>query len=98
MVIEKPAMAGTLESSDIQVMVEPAKEGIALELESSVMAQFGDQIRDTILEVLKKMDVDGVKISAHDQGALECTIRSRVQTAVLRAGNVTENLPWGTVL
>ena len=39
MEILKPAMAGTLESSDAQVMVEPGEDGIELTLESSVMNQ-----------------------------------------------------------
>ena len=50
MEILKPAMAGTLESSDAQVMVEPAAKGIELILESSVINQYGKQIRKTILE------------------------------------------------
>ena len=34
--IVKPAAAGTLESSDIRVTVEPAEEDLTIELESSV--------------------------------------------------------------
>ena len=37
--IGKSAVAGTLESSDAQVTVEPAEDGIELELTSSVMNQ-----------------------------------------------------------
>ena len=51
MVIEKSAMAGTLESSDAQVTVEPA-EGLSLSIESSVLNQYGRQIRATVLETL----------------------------------------------
>ena len=39
--ILKPANAGTLESSDAQVTVEPNEHGITLELSSSVMNQYG---------------------------------------------------------
>ena len=39
MEILKPAMAGTLESSDAQVTVEPGNDGIQLTLSSSVMNQ-----------------------------------------------------------
>ena len=37
MIIQKPAMAGTLESSDAQVTVEPGDGKIQLSLESSAM-------------------------------------------------------------
>ena len=40
MEILKPAIAGTLESSDAQVTVEPGEGGIELALTSSVMNQY----------------------------------------------------------
>ena len=55
MEILKPAMAGTLESSDAQVMVEPGEGGIELTLESSVMNQYGRQIKATVLETLDRL-------------------------------------------
>ena len=51
MLIEKTAMAGTLESSDAQVTVEPG-EGLELSIESSVMNQYGRKIKATVLETL----------------------------------------------
>ena len=39
MTIEKSAVAGTLESSDAQNTVEPAQDGIQLEIPSRVMNQ-----------------------------------------------------------
>ena len=47
MLIEKSAMAGTLESSDAQVTVEPA-EGLELNIQSSVLNQYGHQIKATM--------------------------------------------------
>jgi citrate lyase subunit gamma (acyl carrier protein) len=88
------AMAGTVESSDIQIMISPIEDGLELFLESSVLSQYGVQIRSTILEILEKLEVTNAKVVAVDKGALDCTIRSRVQTAVFRAVNQTENLPW----
>lgn len=46
MEIQKTAIAGTLESSDAQITVEPAENGIELTLDSSVMNQYGRQIRE----------------------------------------------------
>lgn len=86
MKITKVAKAGTLESNDIVVMVMPAeKPGIELELESIVMQQFGDRIREVIMETLKKLGVEDVRIKAQDKGALDYTIEARVETAVKRA-------------
>ena len=68
MEIVNTAIAGTLESSDAQVMVEPAAKGIELILESSVINQYGKQIRKTILETLERLDVKNVKISVIDKG------------------------------
>ena len=41
MEIQKAAVAGTLESSDAQVTVEPGAGGVQLELSSSVMNHSG---------------------------------------------------------
>lgn len=85
MKITKVAKAGTLESNDIVVMVMPAeKSGIELELESIVMQQFGDRIREVIMETLKKLGVEDARIKAQDKGALDYTIEARVETAVKR--------------
>ncbi len=86
MVIYQKAMAGTLESSDIMVMVEPCENGIEIELQSSVYQQFGENIIETIKDVAQKLGVSSVCISANDHGALDCTIRARVETALRRAG------------
>ncbi len=94
MELQYSAVAGTMESSDIQVMIEPFDNGIELTLESSVFAQYGDQIEKTIREVLKQLGVEHARLIVRDKGALDCTIRARVQTAVFRTMKQTENLPW----
>ncbi len=83
--ITSVAVAGTLESSDIYVEVEPSSE-LELNIESVVLGQFGDEIRATILSVLEELGVKSGKISVQDKGAIDCTIRARVETAVRRAG------------
>ena len=79
------AVAGTLESSDIYVEVEPS-DALELNIESVVLNQFGDEIRATVLSVLEELGVKSGKISVQDKGAIDCTIRARVETAVRRAG------------
>lgn len=98
MEIKHSAIAGTLESSDVQVMVEPSTDGVSVELNSSVIKQYGVQILETVHEVLDTLEVKDAKIVVQDQGALDCTIKARVQTAVLRASDTVTNLPWGSKL
>ncbi len=95
MKIIKPAMAGTLESSDLQVTVEQGDGTVELELESDVIHQYGNQIRGVILDTLKRLNVSDIKISVVDKGALDCTIKARVECAVYRASEQTEDMPWG---
>lgn len=82
--IKKYACAGTLESSDAYVEIEPFSEGLKIEIESVVKKQFGDKIEAAVLDVLKEHDIKNVEIRVADKGALECVIRARVETAVLR--------------
>ena len=98
MEIKKPAMAGTLESSDAQVTVEPGNGTIELSIESSVIHQFGKQIKATVLETLDRLDVKDAKVTVVDKGALDCTLKARVECAVYRSNDITDNLPWGGVL
>lgn len=98
--IKKSAVAGTLESSDCQVMVEPAEKGsgIEFELDSVVIRQYGYQIRAVALQTLEDLDVQDVKISIVDKGALDCTIKARIEGAIFRAREQYKNLPWGGMI
>lgn len=72
-----PAVAGTLESSDALIRIEPLAPELPPEIEitSSVQKQFGDAI------------------IVDDKGALDCVLRARLETALMRAGALT--LCWG---
>ena len=99
MKILKPAMAGTLESSDAQVTVEPGNDGIQLTLSSSVMNQYGRQIKATILETLERLEVKSARVTVVDKGALDCTLKARVECAVYRSCDQSQaNIPWGGVV
>ena len=92
MEILKSAVAGTLESSDAMVTVEPG-QGISLELSSSVMNQA------TVLETLERLDVKNARVTVIDKGALDCTLKARVECAVLRSNDSSDaNIPWGGVV
>ena len=82
----KNSHAGTFESGDILIQLfEPEREGIAIDLESSVARQFGEQIKQVIRETLSDFGISDVRVKAVDKGALDCTIRARVTAAAVRA-------------
>ena len=85
MKIVKNAVAGTLESSDAYVQVSPNEVGIEIVLESVVLTQFGDAIKASVMEVLAENEVTNAKVSVNDRGAIDCTNRARVETALKRA-------------
>ena len=86
--VNKTAQAGTLESSDVMITVAPgeAGSGIKLEVESIVMAQYGSEIERVLLETAKSHEISDVLIKAADRGALDCTLKARLLTALTRAG------------
>ena len=96
MQIKKTGVAGTVESSDILVRIEPREEpGVELTLTSSVMQQFGRQIEKVIRETLAELGVESALVDAVDKGALDCTVRARTAAAAYRAAECTDYV-WRT--
>lgn len=85
MEIIKTATAGTLESSDIMITLAKGENGIEIDLTSTVMKQFGRQIRELIETQLKEKKITQVHVTARDRGALDCTIRARLEAALEEA-------------
>ena len=83
MEIKMSASAGTMESSDAYVEIEPGT-GIQITLESVVEGQFGAAIRKAVEDVLAEQNVENAAVRIVDRGALECVLRARVETAVVR--------------
>ena len=91
MKIIKTGVAGTMESSDIIVTIEPKEtSGVELELESDVMQQFGKQIEKVIRETLDELGVSAAYVNAVDKGALDCTVAARTMAAAYRAADSTD--------
>lgn len=88
MTITHSACAGTLESSDAYVEIEPAQNGLTIIVESIVEKQFGEAIRAAVSDTLASFDVQNAHVRITDRGALECVIRARVETAILRGNEV----------
>lgn len=86
MEIKQSAMAGTLESSDVQVSIYPnSGEGLEIQLQSVVKLQFGDSILETTRDVLASFGITRGVVSLVDKGALDWVIRARVEAACCRA-------------
>ena len=83
----KAAQAGTLESNDIMITVVPGEKGsgIVIDLDSIVLAQYGQAIHDTLKNTAIEQGVTDIYIKAVDRGALDCTIRARMLTVLGRA-------------
>ena len=82
--IIKLATAGTDEKSDAVITIEPNDNGLVLEIKSVVMNRFGPAIEASVREVLQEMGVQNAIVRVADRGALDCVLRARVETAVLR--------------
>lgn len=83
--ILKKAAAGTVESSDVYVTLEPSDCGNVIEIDSVVQKQFGGLIRKAVSEVLAEQEITNARVSVVDRGALDCVIRARVEAAIQRA-------------
>jgi citrate lyase subunit gamma (acyl carrier protein) len=91
MEILKTASAGTMESSDIMVTVAKGSgNGIAVHLTSSVEKQFGKEIKAVIADCARRLGVTDADITAIDQGALDCVIKARTETALYRSAGSTD--------
>lgn len=84
MSIARKAQAGTIQSSDLMVFVEPAA-GLEIEIESTVKRQFEHLIRQKIEEILRAQGVTAGKVRISDRGALDYAIQARLETALARA-------------
>lgn len=84
MEITKNSTAGTLESNDCLIRLE-SSDSVEIELNSPVEYEFGDQIRKVVEDVLNEAGIDKVRVMIEDKGALDCTIVSRLKTAIGRA-------------
>lgn len=99
MLIKKSAIAGTLESSDAHVTIEPGNNGLELNIQSTVLNRYGRQIKATILETLNRLEVKDAKVTVIDKGAPDCTLKARVECAVFRSCDQSaSNIPWGGMI
>lgn len=79
----KVGQAGTLESNDAIFTVSESAKRI-VEVQSIVMDYFGEDIILLINSVLDENNLNNVKVTCVDKGALDCTLKARLTTAIER--------------
>ena len=94
--IVREALAGTQESSDLMVKIAPAHSELEIVIHSEVIKQFGEQIRQVVNDTLRAMNVHQGLIIIEDKGALDCVIRARLQSALMRAAD-DQTINWGAL-
>ena len=81
-------VAGTMESSDMIVRIEPKEtSGIELSLESDVKQQYGDRIEQVIRETLAAMGVESAYVSAVDKRARRQRLTVRQTAPIINLRN-----------
>jgi citrate lyase subunit gamma (acyl carrier protein) len=84
MIINKKALCGTENKSDCLVSIEPANE-LNIEIQSKVEKLFGPALSQTVHEVVEEHHIEKACIVVKDFGALDWTIRARLECAIQRA-------------
>ena len=81
------AQSGTFESSDVIFLIEPLPDnaGRKLDISSTVMQQFGASFNRIVDDMLNQYDMTDIHLIAKDKGALEPTIKARLETAIIRS-------------
>ncbi len=94
MVIVRPAMSGTMESSDVQISIRPnSNSKNEIVINSPVKIQFGEAMEQVVEKVLKEMSIQGALVTVNDRGALDATLVARLQTALVRSSDAP-NMSW----
>jgi len=86
------SQAGTFESSDVIFLIEPLPEnsGRKIELYSTVLHQYGESFNKIVVEMLDQFQITDIHLIAKDKGALEPTIKARLETAIRRSLDIHE--------
>lgn len=77
------SMSGSVESCDCLVMLFKSDK-VEIEIKSDVIIQYGDKIEEVVLNTLNEYSINNVKVVIDDKGALDYTIKARVEAALKR--------------
>ena len=98
MEIKETASAGTIDKCDCLVTVSKGEGDIKINLSSKVLYQYGDSIKNTILQTLKKLHINDITVNVEDMGAFEYVIVARLEAAIYRSQKQMDQIPWGDLL
>ena len=98
MEIQKTASAGTTEKCDCLVTVSKGSGGRTVQLKSKVLYEYGDRMVALVHQCLTKMGIQDALVEVEDMGAFDHILVARLQAAVYRSQDKTENIPWGELL
>lgn len=98
MEIKETASVGTIDKCDCLVTVSKGDGDIKINLSSKVLYQYGDSIKNTILQTLKKLHINDVTVDVEDMGAFEYVIVARLEAAIYRSQKQMDQIPWGDLL
>lgn len=84
MQIKRKAQAGTMQSSDLMVFIEPS-DALRIDIDSTVKKQFEHLIRQQVESVLENHGVNAGHIRVSDRGALDYAIVARMEAGLKRA-------------
>lgn len=98
MEIKETASAGTIDKCDCLVTVSKGEGDIKINLSSKVLYQYGDSIKNTILQTLKKLNINDITVDVEDMGAFEYVIVARLEAAIYRSQKQMDQIPWGDLL
>lgn len=79
----KRGIAGSLESNDALITVKESDE-LKITVKSIVYDFFHKQIEKVIRDTLAELGINGIEVVCEDKGALDYTIKARLQVAVKR--------------
>lgn len=98
MKILQTASAGTTDKNDCLVTVEKGNGKTEIHLTSKVIYEYGERIMAVAERTLQKLDVSDATVTIEDMGAFDHIIEARIEAALFRSADMTENIPWGELL
>jgi len=81
--------AGSYESSDCVITVSKS-DRTEIKIESIVFDQFGEQIEKVIKDTLNENNITNILVECFDKGALDYTVKARLETALKRMSEKDE--------
>lgn len=81
----KIGYCGSVESNDCMITVTESDK-LEIEINSIVDDFFHDEIEKVIKDTLKDLNIDKIYVKCDDKGALNYTIKARLETAIARLG------------